>query len=151
MAEHEYRIVLPLQDNSGQPIRTEVIEALAARMSGWFGGVTVYPAAGCYEADQMLQCEPNVVLAAATLENGPEEYRHSEAANRAFMAQLAEDVGREFGQQEVWHEEATEDVSEWVRGTRQEHLPGYMLDLRLPRIPRDEAFRAILPGRWRAS
>jgi len=142
--EKEWRLVVPTVDNAGNPIRTEVLEAIATAMAEHFGGVTVYPAAGCWEEQHTLHCDPNIVLAAAEVEGQPSA---GDAANEAFMADLARRVGEELGQGAVFEQETTTDYTQWQPGHYQATLPGSMLDLRLPRIPQQAVFDTILPGR----
>lgn len=147
-AEHEWRIIVPTVDNAGYAVKDEALERIAQEMAEWFGGVTVYPVAGCYAEEQTrrLHCDPNIVIASSELEG---HARPSEHATEAFMSRLAHQVGEDLGQHYVYEQETTSDYTQWVPGRYQEHLPASRLDLSLPKIHQQEVLAAILPARFR--
>jgi len=56
----EYRLFVPTTDNSGPPIRTDLLQSYAIGMADPFGGVTVTPVEGCDHdaAVNALRCDP---------------------------------------------------------------------------------------------
>lgn len=145
--EKEWRIIIPTTDNSGNQIREDVLSQIAKEMAEWFGGVTVYPAAGCYVSQEAhrLECNPDIVIASSEIEGHVyPEARQTES----FMARLALQVGAELGQEDVYEQETTTDYSQWVPGDRMQVLPKSRLDLTLPRVNENEVLGAILPARF---
>lgn len=144
--EIEYRLVIPTTDNSGQPIRQELLEQVAHEMAKHFGGVTAYAAAGCYDDTTTgFTCDPNMVVSATEIEG---QRRHTDAEDRAFVNHIAQRVGVEFGQNDVIEQELPEDVARYEHGVYQQTLGPHQVNLALPRIAGQDVFATVLPGRF---
>lgn len=153
--EKEFHLIVPSQDNSSDPIHAAYIENIAAQMAAHFGGVTVYPAGGCYapnantekDPDKLtLSCDPDVVIVASELEGRP---KHPEAVNMAFMNELAQKVGKALGQGDVYVSELTDDVAKWEPGEWGDNARSDLIDHSAPSIQPSHLFEHIIPGRRR--
>ncbi len=144
--EREWRLVVPTVDNSGNPLRADVVMKVARDMAEYFGGVTVYPAAGCYWPKDKpdMHCDPDMVITSSELEGAP---RRSDAANEAFMTLLANDVGKELGQENMYVSEITTDYAQWVPGQERATADPQFIDPRGIRVPASKIFEEIMPAR----
>lgn len=143
--ESEYKLFVPTTDNAGQPIRTTVLQDYAIKMAKHFGGVTVYPANGCFFDKKLgLLCDPVIVITATEVEGQRE---HTDAEDQAFIQSLSQDVGQKLGQRDVLHTNVPEDAAVFVPGQFKNQLPAALLEPGAARISRKEAFRRILPDR----
>ena len=130
MAEQEWRIIVPTMDNSGYPIKTQVLQTIADEVARFFGGVTVYPAAGCYDKDGQLLCDTNMVVTASQVHGlaGP-----SVEEGNLFMQDLAKRLGQKLGQYDVMDQTEPLDLSEFVAGDYKAHVNAKDIEPRMPR------------------
>lgn len=94
--DREFRIIVPKFDNASQKIRPDVLEDIAGRISGRFGGVTVFPSTlGCWQPDDGgLMCEENVVF--TTVRDSADNVPIAE--DQDWFRDLAHEVGVDLGQ-----------------------------------------------------
>lgn len=100
-----YDLVIPTKDNSGNKIKTGIIDAFSKKMSRQFGGSTTYDAMGCYQSEESGQTECEPVKVASTV-------RVYELVNKEpcdvwvdddeFMERTSSDIATMFGQEGVF-------------------------------------------------
>lgn len=112
-------------------------------MSEWFGGVTMYPAAGCYQpAGEAIHCDPDVVMESSTIEGVPTP---PAAESHAFLDRLARQVGRELGQETVFESVLTEDAAQWQPGHQQQFLSEPYVHAGAGPVSAADVFRVAMP------
>ena len=141
MAEYGWRLVVPTVDNSGNPIKTALLQHIADEMARAFGGVTVYPAAGCWDEGDKLHCDTNMVLTSAQIQGveGP-----SQQQGDLIIAQLAHEVGEATGQAQVLEQSERFGFSNYQPGHYADRLPGDRLQSGMPVIPQTDVFAHVL-------
>lgn len=142
--ERTFKLILPATDNSGDPIKTELLEAAATEIAQHFGGVTVYPvAAGCYVMEQTkeLQCDQTIVLEATRMDATSGQIQ--EDAN--WLEQVAGNLGREFGQEAMFDQEERDQYTQFVPGQYFQSLPNEDIEPGASRRDPGDVFRDLLP------
>ena len=64
VGEGEFKLVLPLADNSGRKIKHTEYSKYIKEINDYFGGNTSFRAGGCFIKDEKPQCEGNAVMTA---------------------------------------------------------------------------------------
>lgn len=142
--ERTFKLILPATDNSGEPIKTSLLESAAKEIADHFGGVTVYPvAAGCYvmQETSQLQCDQTIVLE-ATRVDGSNSQIESDAS---WLEEVAGNLGREFGQEAMFDQEERDSYTQFVPGHYLQSLPDNELELGARRRNPEQVFRDLLP------
>ena len=141
MAEYGWRLVVPTMDNDGNPVSTALLKHIADEMAAAFGGVTVYPAAGCWDDKGILHCDTNMVLASAQIQGRPGPSRQQ---GDAIIAELARQVGEATGQRDVMDASEKFPFSEYTPGTYRQSLPAESIEPGLPVISQTEVLPHVL-------
>lgn len=141
MAEYGWRLVVPTMDNAGRPISTALLQHIADKMAKAFGGVTAYPAAGCWDDEGTLHCDTNMVLTSAQIAglDGP-----TKAQGDIIIAELAREVGTATGQKDVMDQSERFGFSEYTPGTYQERLPASDIEAGLRPISQTQVLPHVL-------
>jgi hypothetical protein len=112
-------------------------------MSEWFGGVTMDPAAGCYQPeDAAIHCDPDIVFESSTIKDQPQ---HSPAENTKLLDQLASRIGRELGQDQVFEAVLTEDTAQWQPGHQRQFLTEPSVRSTAAPISPEDVFCLVMP------
>ncbi|PSR32831.1 MAG: hypothetical protein C7B46_12735 [Sulfobacillus benefaciens] len=116
---------------------------MAKSLATHFQGLTIYPvAAGCWVGqDNQLNCDQNIVVEAVR----PNTSAQQIAQDTAYMAQVASDLGKEFGQEAIFNQVDRDTTTEFVPGVYQKQLPPSMLDTRRPHRDPEMVFKDLLP------
>ena len=127
MNDIEYRLILPIYDNSGRKIKPDLLTEAAEEMSIHFGGITVHPhVIGCYmEKDEKtqeinLKCDENTIFFAVREDGLDNEEQRKE--DEEFMKKLAKKYGKKFGQESVFYGTDVVEVS-FIPGKKKKRLP----------------------------
>ena len=135
MIDRTFSIVVPKYDNSGSKIDVEIHKKYAKEMYEVFNGVSVIPVVlGCWHDKDINQviCEENIMLFSSRDYDNP-DIVNKEAqlkTDKAFIKQLARQVGTELGQRSVMTEEELVDIK-FVKGNYQDKLPKQKLKVEL--------------------
>ncbi len=114
-------IIIPKKDNSGNPIRKDLIDEIKKGISYCFGGVTVIKdTAGCYVINEgehkgKLQCEDSSILFVSV----PEELL-PEARN--WIRKNTKQWAIDFGQESIMAR-YTDNETEFIIGNRRDEAP----------------------------
>jgi hypothetical protein len=123
--EREWRIVIPRTDNSGRPIRYDVLEGYVQEASQHFGGATVHPRTqGRWILSELyggktLHCEPTMIV--DLVRTGAD--RTEIAADGQWVEQFASRIGRQLGQEAVFEQQELATRTEFRPGRALERLP----------------------------
>lgn len=112
-----FTIVIPKVDNSGYPVRREIIEQYKDEITFEFGGLTAIDVKGCLllEDEKKIQCEDNMLVMTSTDKmDFPEK--------KIWVDEFTRRVGRELGQDSIYL--TSEEMGrEFVPGKRRERVP----------------------------
>jgi hypothetical protein len=102
--ERTFSIVIPKNDNAGNPIKASQRKVIARQMAKRFGGVTAQKVSGYYLGkDKKLQGEQSIVLTSARdLKGKPKDILNTD---RKFIKRLAGKARKKFGQEAIMSEE----------------------------------------------
>lgn len=143
ITERDWKITIPLYDNSGNKIKVDVLKEFINKINNHFGGSTILKVGGCYSDGGKTMCEENILILTSRDFDNPyvdtgligefkkkcSARRDSEecirlankilSEDREFMKKLAEEIGRKLGQDSVYVSEGiSQDVSlvkgEWL-------------------------------------
>ncbi len=132
ITDRSFSVIVPKYDNSGRKIDVEFHKKYAKQMITRFGGVSVIPVVlGCWTNNKgQVICEENAMMISMRdyddITNAEEQLK----TDRAFIKQLAKQVGTELGQDSVMTEEDEIDV-QFVKGRYVEKLPKQKLKYEL--------------------
>lgn len=142
--ERTFKLILPATDNSGDPIKTDLLEAAATEIAQHFGGVTVYPvAAGCYVMDQSkeLQCDQTIVLEATRMGGSSGQIQ----ADARWLEHVAGQLGKKFGQEAMFDQEERDQYTQFVPGQYLKSLSSEEIEAGARRRDPSDVFRDLLP------
>lgn len=128
--DREYKIIIPKWDNSGRKIRPDELEDIGKKMSEHFGGVTIFPSVlGCWkDPEGKLQCEENAVFSSFSDSESFENWEMQKKIDEEFIKNLAEDLGKRFGQESIVIAENKVEVN-FIKGKYQKELPSEKLGI----------------------
>ena len=117
--ERQYELVIPANDNSGNPIKAGVLADAVDRVTDHFGGSTTFTrTVGCFLSDvtNQVECDENIIVQA--VHSGSDVTAQDLAADQAFMVVLAKDVGVQLGQESIFEQQELDTKTRFVPGDR---------------------------------
>lgn len=142
--ERTFKLIIPVTDNAGHPIRTDLLENVAVELAEHFGGVTIYPvAAGCYVMphSQELQCDQTMIVEAVRADSDAGTI----AADAQYVESVAHAVGTEFGQDSMFDQEERANETRFVAGRYESSLPAAEREPGAPTRDPQDVLRDLLP------
>lgn len=108
--KREYKIIIPMNDNSGNYIPITSKQKYLSEIVNHFGGITVVPnTIGCYFSDKtkQVECDVNaIVYANRIFKDKNEILNHSQIQkDREFIRNLSKEIGKDYGQESVFTSE----------------------------------------------
>ncbi len=133
VGEGEFKLILPLFDNSGKKINSSEYNHYLRRMNERFGGTSSYRVSGCFVNEKgKRECEGNILVTSIRDFDSPydkkQKFTCSERKKQIeddykFLIKLAREARKEFGQESILAIYDKIQEATLVKGERKESLP----------------------------
>jgi len=123
VSDRSFSITVPKYDNSGKKIPNRYFQKYVEKMSGHFGGVTVFPTVqGHWIGEGRSFVDKNYVLSASRDYDLISNQSEALKKDKKFIKELAKVVGVELGQASIFVETDLLDDVSFIRGRFREKL-----------------------------